>query len=205
MSIKLLYHNFLLTVSNTQQSVENKLEVDCNQKSIIWKKAHDSKQMEASSSFTCRDHAVSMGGGWQAVTGRAVVHEDRQRWICGQGGERVSTKRLACHILWNTQNSSSCTQMLVLQQFYCLWFFLTLFGLVHHCLFLSFTSVLHSSSLVFPLVLLVMSALSSLFLFCSLSLAATLPLQDCLLILSFSPWISRAYVSLQAQGNIWGQ
>lgn len=48
------------------------------------------------------------------------------------------------------------------------------------------------------------SSFFGLFLFGGLSLAATLQLQDCLLILSFSPWLSRACVSLQAQGDIWG-
>lgn len=28
--------------------------------------------------FTCSDHALSMGRGWQAVGGRAMVHNDRQ-------------------------------------------------------------------------------------------------------------------------------
>lgn len=36
-----------------------------------------SEQKSALARFTCRNHAVGMGGGWQAVTG-GVVHEDRQ-------------------------------------------------------------------------------------------------------------------------------
>lgn len=40
---------------------------------------------------------MSMGGGWQAVTGRDVVHEDGQRRIQSKWGKGVGAERLARH------------------------------------------------------------------------------------------------------------
>lgn len=40
---------------------------------------------------------MSVGGGWQAVTGRDVVHEDWQRRIQREWGKGVGTERLARH------------------------------------------------------------------------------------------------------------
>lgn len=107
--------------------------------------------------FTCRNHAVSMGGGWQAVTGRGVVHEDWQGWISCKWGERVGTECLACH---PSLASFGCSQWYAeiwrdpLTGFF---FFasssLALFGLVSHCCFpwavVSFLVLLKSFFLAF--------------------------------------------------------
>lgn len=50
-----------------------------------------------SGQLTRRNHAVSMGGGWQAVSGRGVVHKDWQGWVYRKWGERVGAECLACH------------------------------------------------------------------------------------------------------------
>lgn len=47
--------------------------------------------------LTCRNHAVGMGGGRQAVGGGGVVHEDRQGRVSRQRGEGVSAERLTRH------------------------------------------------------------------------------------------------------------
>lgn len=47
--------------------------------------------------LTRRNHTVSMGGGWQAVSGRGMVHKDWQGWVYRKWGERVGTECLACH------------------------------------------------------------------------------------------------------------
>lgn len=53
--------------------------------------------LNISGEFTCRHHAVRMGAARQAVPGRGVVHEDRQRGISCKWGEVVAAEHLAGH------------------------------------------------------------------------------------------------------------
>lgn len=142
-----------------------------------------------------------MGAGWQAVTGRGMVHEDWQGWVSCKWGERVCAECLACH------SSPASLQMVPMVHWRLTWslnwflFFalpcLALIGLVSHSCFPCLASLsrpLEISS--FPFLCLVTYCLPS---SCLLSLSCLLwpflvlprlvffHFLYCLLFLSFSP------------------
>lgn len=118
-------------------------EIRWNKSAIIWVWVH----------LTCRNHAVSMGSGWQAVTGRAVVHEDWQRWISCQLGERIRTERLARHVCLCFGNDPMTHWCFSQKQTSCFVALFTLLSLFACPSLLAFWNKLHlMSCLIFPVV-----------------------------------------------------
>lgn len=139
--------------------------------------------------FTCRNHAVSMGAGWQAVTSRGVVHEDWQRRISCKWGERVGAERLACHsslasLGWSQWYAEVWRDPLT-GFFTLLCPLLLLIGLVSHCCFpCSLSFLVFFKSL--PFLCLVISCHTSSWLLSSRAFSCSASFTSCIF-LSFSP------------------